>query len=69
MKTKIFAIASALMAPLSAQVLPNGTIIPERIIFAEGQPNASNDLLTGLTNRSFREFEGEAILLMYHSSW
>lgn len=50
--------------------LPVGTIIPESLTLTLGTPNAGNNLLTNLSEVTFREeFAGKAVMVVYHASW
>ncbi len=69
MKKSIFALVVALTGQSAAMPLQTGTIVPDRIIFSEadaskGAPIAPEDL----TLRDVRDFPGEVLLLVYHSS-
>ncbi len=63
-------IASALNAKAqSPNPIPLGTEVLERITFSEGEPSADQRTIENLTTRSLRNFEGQIMLVVYHTAW
>lgn len=69
LKSLLF-VAIAAPSVFAQTPLPVGTIIPDSLTLTLGTPNAGNNLLTNLTEVTFREeFAGKAVMVVYHTSW